>query len=80
MKAIKSISGILVFLIGILVVLHGSSLNPLWHIPGYAEWFNSHIPFAPRPINVFAWIAICIFLGGGIAALGLKLIPPTKKN
>ena len=44
MKTLKFFSGFIMFLIGFLVLLQASDLNPLLTIKNYGVWVNGHFP------------------------------------
>lgn len=61
---------VILILLGILIFMQGSDLNPLFQIDPYLNWFNQKI----FPSNLyFVWMTGTIFLGILTFAFGLNL-------
>jgi len=66
------------FLIGFLVLLQASDLNPLLTIKNYGVWVNGHFPLGT---NFFlTWFIPCLLIGGTICGIGLNIMKPAQKN
>lgn len=69
----KKIIGILITLLGTLIMMQGSDLNPLLFLQNYSKWLNNMLSkFTPE--SVLIYITICAAGGFYISIKGISIL------
>ena len=77
MKTVKLLSGCFFCLLGIILILHFSDMNPLWYWKGYIEWFGGIVEFI-NPQNGFLFLFLIACVGVVFVIIGDKMIARVK--
>lgn len=68
--------GLTIFIIGFLILLQASDMNPFLSINSYCVWLNQNFPLGTK--FLFLWLLPCLSVGGVAVMFGFKLMGSRK--
>lgn len=71
---LRGFFGLLICLVGIIICMHASDLNPLWAVPGYQDWLVSFTILKWIGESTLLWILVCLCIGIIVTNYGAGLL------